>query len=58
MTFFEGKIDLIRIVKGIEGTYYPENMVLKKETKYNLDGFDLRTDRPTLKSIFPTLSNL
>jgi hypothetical protein len=31
---------------------------LKKETKYNLDGFDLRTDRPTLKSIFPTLSNL
>jgi lipopolysaccharide export system protein LptA len=58
MTFLEGKIDLIRIVKGIEGTYYPESMVLKKETKYNLDGFELRTDRPTLKSIFPTLSNL
>jgi lipopolysaccharide export system protein LptA len=58
MTFLEGKIDLIRIVKGIEGTYYPENMVLKKESKYNLDGFELRTDRPTLKSIFPTLSNL
>jgi lipopolysaccharide export system protein LptA len=58
MTFLEGKIDLIRIVKGIEGTYYPESMVLKKESKYNLDGFELRTDRPTLKSIFPTLSNL
>ena len=58
MTFLAGKIDLIRIVRGIEGTYYPENMVLKKEEKYNLDGFDLRTDRPTLKSIFPTQSNL
>ncbi len=58
MTFIEGKIDVIRIVKGIEGTYYPENMVLKKETKYNLDGFVLRTDRPTLKSIFPTLKSL
>ena len=58
MTFLAGKIDLIRIVRGIEGTYYPEKMVLKKEEKYNLDGFDLRTDRPTLKSIFPTQSNL
>jgi lipopolysaccharide export system protein LptA len=58
MTFLAGKIDLIRIVRGIEGTYYPETMVMKKEEKYNLDGFDLRTDRPTLKSIFPTQSNL
>jgi lipopolysaccharide export system protein LptA len=58
MSFFEGKIDLIRVVKGIEGTYYPDNMVLKNETKYNLDGFDLRGDRPTLKSIFPSLKNL
>jgi len=58
MTFIDGKIDLIRIVRGIEGTYYPDNMVMKNETKYNLDGFDLRTDRPTLKSIFPSLKNL
>ncbi|MGA7159741.1 MAG: OstA-like protein [Bacteroidota bacterium] len=58
MTFIEGKIDVIRIVKGIEGTYFPENMILKKETKYNLDGFVLRTDRPTLNSIFPGLNKL
>ena len=58
MTFIEGKIDVIRIVRGIEGTYYPENMVLKKETKYNLDGFELKGNRPTLMSIFPTLKNL
>ena len=58
MSFLEGKIDMIRVIKGIEGTYYSENMVVKKETKYNLDGFELRGDRPTLKSIFPTLKNL
>ncbi len=58
MSFIDGKIDVIRIVRGIEGTYYPENMVLKKEAKYNLDGFELRTDRPTLNSIFPSLKNL
>lgn len=58
MTFLAGKIDQIRIVKGIEGVYYPENMVAKHESKYNLDGFVLRNDRPTKKSIFPNLKNL
>ncbi len=58
MTFVEGKIDVISIVRGIEGVYYPENMVGKKENKYNLDGFVLRSDRPTLKSIFPQLKSL
>jgi len=58
MSFVAGKIDMIRIVRGIEGTYYPENMVLKKENTYNLDGFELRGNRPTLDSIFPSLKNL
>lgn len=58
MTFVNGKIDIIRIVKGIEGTYYPERMVSKREGSYNLDGFLLRDDRPSLKSIFPGLKNL
>lgn len=58
MTFVSGKIDIIRIVKGIEGTYYPENMVSKKEGSYNLDGFLLRNDRPSMKSIFPSVKNL
>lgn len=58
MTFVSGKIDVIRIVKGIEGTYYPETMVSKKEGSYNLDGFLLRNDRPSLKSIFPGVKNL
>ncbi|HTX17669.1 MAG TPA: OstA-like protein [Bacteroidota bacterium] len=58
MSFVEGKIDQIRIIKGIEGTYYPENMVAKRPEKYNLDGFLLRTDRPSMKMIFPDLKNL
>jgi lipopolysaccharide export system protein LptA len=58
MTFLAGKIDEIRIVKGIEGVYYSENMVTRDESKYNLDGFVLRSDRPTMMSIFPSLKNL
>ena len=58
MSFQNGKVDVIRILKGIEGIYYPENMVAKKEGAYNLDGFALRSDRPTLRSIFPGLKNL
>lgn len=58
MTFLDGKINEISIVKGIEGVYYPENMIATDEGKYNLDGFVLRTDRPTLNYIFPDLKNL
>lgn len=58
MTFLHGKIDMIRIIKGIEGTYYPENMVAKRESVYNLDGFILRHDRPTLESILVSVKNL
>ena len=58
MSFVAGKIDQIRIVKGIEGIYYSENMVARDESKYNLDGFLLRSDRPAMKSIFPNLKSL
>ncbi|MGE5315764.1 MAG: OstA-like protein [Acidobacteriota bacterium] len=47
MTFREGKPDMIRIMRGIEGTYYPEPMVVRDTQAYNLDGFVLRRDRPT-----------
>lgn len=46
MSFKEGKPDIIRVIKGIEGTYYPETMVVRNTQAYNLDGFLLRTDRP------------
>jgi lipopolysaccharide export system protein LptA len=46
MTFKEGKPDMIRIIKGIEGTYYPEPMIVRNDQAFNLDGFLLRKDRP------------
>lgn len=46
MTFAGGKPDIIRVRKGVEGSYYPENMVGKEHGKYNLDGFRLRLNRP------------
>jgi hypothetical protein len=46
MTFKEGKPDIIRIIKGIEGTYYPEPMIERNDQAFNLDGFLLRKDRP------------
>jgi lipopolysaccharide export system protein LptA len=55
MFFEDGKPKTISIVKGIEGNYYPENLVVKDESKYQLDGFLLRKDRPKLKTIFPSI---
>jgi lipopolysaccharide export system protein LptA len=46
MSFKEGKPDIIRVLKGIEGVYYPENMMKRNDQAFNLDGFVLRTDRP------------
>jgi lipopolysaccharide export system protein LptA len=46
MTFTDGKPEVIRVRKGVEGSYYPENMVAPDQGKYNLDGFRLRTNRP------------
>jgi lipopolysaccharide export system protein LptA len=49
MTFAAGKPEVIRVRKGVEGSYAPEEMVIKDQKKYNLDGFRLRTNRPQRK---------
>jgi hypothetical protein len=46
MSFKDGKPDLIRVLKPIEGVYYPETMVERNDQAFNLDGFGVRTDRP------------
>ena len=46
MEFLDGKIDRIKIVGGVEGKYFPERMIMKREREYNLDGFRWFTDRP------------
>lgn len=49
MEFATGKIDRIKIVGGVEGRYFPETMIAKRESNYNLDGFRWLTDRPRRK---------
>jgi lipopolysaccharide export system protein LptA len=49
MEFRDGEIYELKIVGGIEGKYYPENIVRGRESTYNLPGFQWRGDeRPRL----------
>jgi len=52
MKFNEGKPNTIHVSKGIEGSYYPENLVERDESHYNLDGFQLFVNRPTYPMVF------
>ena len=54
MKFDSGKPNTIHVTRGIEGVYYPENIVEKDESKYNLDGFRLISNRPLFSTIFPS----
>jgi len=44
--FAEGRAERISVIAGVEGEYYPENMVEGKENDYYLPGFNWRVDRP------------
>ncbi len=46
MGFRDGKVQWIKVVGGVEGDYYPENMVKGRESEYAIPGFLWRTDRP------------
>jgi len=46
MEFHDGKIDRIKIIGGVEGKYFPESMITRRETEYNLEGFKWREIRP------------
>lgn len=58
MQFDDGKPNTIHVAKGIEGTYFPENLLRRDESQYNLDGFLLRRDRPAFRTVFPTQPKL
>lgn len=47
--FIDGKVERFKVIGGVEGQYYPENMVRGKEREYNLAGFRWRNDRPRLQ---------
>ncbi len=44
--FKDGKMHRIKITGGIEGVYYPEELVEKKESSFNLEGFNYIKKRP------------
>lgn len=44
--FKDGKMNRIKIIGGIEGIYYPEELVVNRESNFNLDGFNYIKERP------------
>jgi hypothetical protein len=51
MDFVDRRIDRIKIVGGVEGKYFPEPMIAKRERQYNLEGFRWITDRPQRRQL-------
>jgi hypothetical protein len=49
MTFEAGRARSIRVAGGVEGQYFPENMVVRREKDYALPGLRWRTDRPVMR---------
>ena len=47
--FVDGKADRISVVGGVEGEYFPENLVDGREPEYYLPGFNWREDHPGAK---------
>ena len=44
--FTDGAAGHIRVAGGVQGQYYPENMIRAREKEYNLDGFRWESVRP------------
>jgi hypothetical protein len=42
-------VDAISAHGGVEGSYYPENLVARRERSFDLPGFRWRTDRPAMQ---------
>jgi lipopolysaccharide export system protein LptA len=50
MMFEAGRARSIRVAGGVEGQYFPENMVNRREKDYALPGLLWRTDRPVMRA--------
>jgi lipopolysaccharide export system protein LptA len=49
MMFEAGRARSIRVAGGVEGQYFPENMVERREQEYALPGLRWRGDRPEMR---------
>jgi lipopolysaccharide export system protein LptA len=52
MKFDGGRLETIHVYGGVEGQYFPENMVRAKEEEYRIPGFLLRSSRPRRDQMF------
>jgi hypothetical protein len=49
LQFGDGKLRSIQVSGGVQGEYFPENMVRNREESFALPGFLWRNDRPRLR---------
>jgi lipopolysaccharide export system protein LptA len=49
--FAEGRVENITVVGGVEGRYFPETMIQRREPQYNLDGFRWIEQRPKRRQL-------
>lgn len=49
--FEEGRVENITVVGGVEGQYFPENMIRRREHQYNLEGFRWIEQRPKRRGL-------
>jgi len=49
--FIDGIVNDITVVGGVQGEYYPENMMMSREHRYNLDGFRWIERRPRRQNL-------
>lgn len=49
--FEDGKVDNITVIGGVEGQYFPEKMVQRRERQYNLEGFRWIEQRPKRRQL-------
>ena len=54
MRFADGKLSTITVIGGVEGDYFPEDMIRGREGEYRLPGFFWREDRPRQQQFMPT----
>lgn len=46
LSFSDGELSDITVIGGVEGEYYPENMVADRESEYDLAGFQWIENKP------------
>jgi lipopolysaccharide export system protein LptA len=49
--FIGSEVDRIKVIRGVQGQYFPEKMIINREPEYNLDGFRIFGNRPKRQGV-------